>query len=159
MNKIIPFILLLMIFALAGCAGDEAEATPFVIQDPATDVPLQQEQSDDAAVQPTEPPPATETPPPPTEAPTDTPTPTATPTETPTATLVISTVPADETPLQPGIKATPDLTDPDIAATVLPILTAFPDLGIDDIDLDALPPFPEDFEIPELPPLPALPGG
>ncbi len=152
MQKLVPIVYLLIVLILAGCGGDEAEATPFVIEDPTSAEPAQQEQPTDTAVPPTDPPP-TATPLPPTD------TPTATPTETPTATLVISTVPADETPMQPGIKATPDLTNPDIAATVLPILTAFPDLGIDDIDLDALPPLPEGFEIPELPPLPALPGG
>lgn len=150
--KIFRFIILIMfLLALAACGGDDPTATPFVIQEPATEVPQQPA----TAVPPTrEAPQVEELPPTETALPVETATPT--PTSTPTSTIVVATVPADETPLAPGIKATPNINDPNIAATVLPILTAFPNLGLDDIDLDALPKLPDGFE---LPPLPSLPGG
>jgi len=151
-------IMFLFLLAAAGCGGDEPESTPFVIQDPATEPAAAD--SEEPAV---DAPPPSETPEPaadvlevPTETPTSTP--------TPTSTLEIATIPADETPLAPGIKATVDMNDPDIAATVGPLLTALPDLDLGDLDLDALPELPGGLELPggiQLPdlPLPSLPGG
>jgi hypothetical protein len=152
-------ILFLFLLVAAGCGGDDPTATPFVIQDPDTGT-----DSEESAV---EPPPPTDTPEPPTDTPespaaeAELPTETPTSTPTPTATIIVATVPADETPLAPGIKVTPNISDPDWMATVGPILTQFPDLDLEDLDPNNLPQLPElpgGIELPDLP-LPPLPGG
>ena len=157
MKYIQMMVLFLFLLAAAGCKGDDPTATPFVIPDAGSsetnteiapaELPSRIAPAEQAA---------TEQPVLPTETPTSTP--------TPTSTLVISTVPANETPLAPGIKATVQFSTPDIAATIAPILTMFPDLNPDDIDLDNLPQLPGGLELPggiDLPdlPLPSLPGG
>ena len=143
-------ILFLFILVVAGCGGDdEPEATPFEIQEPDTGTDTEPADSaPDTAVPPTDPPPATVTPLPPTD--------TATPTATPTPTLGIPTAALEDiTPLSPI--DTPAVA-PDLLATVAPILTAFPDLDIEDIDPNNLPELPGGIELPDLP-LPPLPGG